>query len=370
MNVSKYCTDPRKEGEALGEEYPKDGLSHDNGRKRHPKGRIYIIIILILFIGAGALTLPLLTKCAAHDALIRVPKGASKQMLVDTITKYLGYDYAESVSKALPIVGGGAELRHGAWRIEKDMTAFSAARRICKEGQAGIRVTFLNERTPRQVAEKIASKLDVPVDSMMAVFSNDSLLGEMRTDRNNVIGLFMADTYEFYWTATPQEIIGKMRDHYNRFWTNERLAHAEALHLLPREIVVLASIVDEETNQDSEKGMIARLYLNRLQNGMKLQADPTVKYALGDFSIQRITHDMLSCDNRYNTYLYEGLPPGPIRITSGATIDAILTSRPHNYMYMCASPDFSGKHNFAVNYESHMENARRYQKALDERGIK
>ncbi|MBD5231235.1 MAG: endolytic transglycosylase MltG [Bacteroidales bacterium] len=369
MNLSKYCDEPRKSGNrppAI------PGLDGDLDPKPVRRGKpwLYIGLGLLLLIFAAIVIWPLISARAPHTALIRVPKNANDQMLQDTLTKYLGKDYALSVRKAIPIAGGGARLRHGAWKIEQGMTAVEAARRICKGAQAGIRISFVNERTLDQVATKIAAKYDIPVDSMMAAFNNDKLLAEVRTDREHVIGYFLADTYEFYWTATPEDIIKKMYEHYNRFWSPQRLDYAEQLHMLPREVVVLASIVDEETNQAGEKGTIGRLYINRIQKGMKLQADPTVKYAIGDFSIRRITGDMLNNPSPYNTYRHEGLPPGPIRITSGATIDAILTSRPHGYLYMCAAEDFSGSHNFAVDYESHMANAHRYQQALDQRGIK
>ena len=134
--------------------------------------------------------------------------------------------------------------------------------------------------------------------------------------------------------------------------------------------MIICSIVDEESNAKSEKGTIGRLYINRLKKGMKLQADPTVRFALNDFTIRRVTRNHLTVDSPYNTYQVEGLPPGPIRTTSVETIDAVLNSQPNDYLYMCAKEDFSGTHNFAADYATHQENARRYQNALNERGIK
>lgn len=373
MNLSKYCSDPGKEKNTPGSgDSGTPGTTNDRNFKTERKGKpwVYIIIAAVLLCFAAIVIFPLISHRAPHTAIIRVPKGATAQMLQDSAAKYFGEDFAGNLRKAIPIAGGGASLRHGAWKIEQGTTAISAAHKICKGAQTGIRLTFLNERTPEQIAATVASKLDIPADSMLAAMNDEKLLKELRTDREHLIGYFLADTYEFYWTATPREVIKKMYDHYQHFWTAERLNYAEKLHMLPREIVVLASIVDEETNQSNEKGTVGRLYINRLHKKMKLQADPTVKYALGDFSIRRITGVMLNAASPYNTYRYEGLPPGPIRITSGTTIDAILTSRPHGYLYMCAAEDFSGHHNFAVDYDTHMANARRYQQALDQRGIK
>lgn len=366
----KYCDDTENQQNGS---MPPD-MATERGRRHKQHFRkfwgIYVIIAVVVLIIAGFVIVPLIGEKAPHTALIKLPAGANEQTLEDTIKKYMGASYAKSVRQALPIATGGEPLARGAWEIEQGTTAVAAARKIAKGAQTGIRVTIVNERTPQDLAAKFASKLDVPADSLLAALNNKRLQDRYHSDAEHIFGEFFADTYEFYWTATPRQIIEKMHRNYRRFWTNERLKKAEQLHLLPREIVVIASIVDEETNLESEKGTIGRLYANRLLQGMKLQADPTVKYAIGDFSIKRITGDMLKTDSPYNTYLHEGLPPGPIRITSAATIDAILNSQPHGYLYMCAAEDFSGHHNFAVDYETHMANARRYQQALNQRGIK
>jgi UPF0755 protein len=151
------------------------------------------------------------------------------------------------------------------------------------------------------------------------------------------------------------------------FWNDKREQQAQSIGLSKSEVITLASIVEEENFKEVEKGMIAGLYMNRLQKGMKLQADPTVKFALQDFSITRITGDDLLKDSPYNTYLYTGLPPGPIRIPETSTIDSVLNYRRHEYIYMCAKEDFSGRHSFAKTYSEHLKNAARYHKALNSR---
>ena len=160
-----------------------------------------------------------------------------------------------------------------------------------------------------------------------------------------------------------------MEKEHERFWNKDRRDKAQALGMTPIEVATLASIVEEETNASPEKPIVAGLYINRLHRGMPLQADPTVRFAVGDFERQRITHADLSINSPYNTYLHAGLPPGPIRIATPQGLDAVLNYARHNYLYMCAKEDFSGRHNFASNYAEHLRNARRYQQALNKRKI-
>ena len=178
--------------------------------------------------------------------------------------------------------------------------------------------------------------------------------------------------------------MARLKKEHDRFWNNNRTAKAQALGLTPEEVCTVASIIDEETANNAEKPMIAGMYLNRLKKGMPLQADPTIKFALKNFALKRIYHDMLKFDSPYNTYKNVGLPPGPIKIASVAGIDAVLNRVDHDYLYMCAKEDFSGTHNFAKTYQEdfsgthnfaktyqeHLRNAAKYSKALNERGIK
>nr|BAL57860.1 aminodeoxychorismate lyase [uncultured Bacteroidetes bacterium] len=177
--------------------------------------------------------------------------------------------------------------------------------------------------------------------------------------------VFLPDVYEVYWTVSPSQLIDRMYKNYQRFWTAERKEKARAIGLTPVEVGILASIVEQETYQVSEMPLIAGVYLNRLRLGMPLQADPTVIFAVGNFSIARVTHRMLEVDSPYNTYKRRGLPPGPIGIPSPQSIDAVLNYQPSNYLYFCARPDGSGYHDFSVSYTEHLQKARRYQKALD-----
>lgn len=183
--------------------------------------------------------------------------------------------------------------------------------------------------------------------------------------RENAIGLFLPQTYEVYLTTGPEVLIQKILSAYHNFWNPERLAQAERIGYQAHEITTLASIVQEETHIKDEMPVIAGVYLNRLKKGMRLQADPTVRYAVGDFTLKRILFVHLEIESPYNTYRNSGLPPGPINAPEYAAIDAVLNAGNHEYLYFCASPDFSGRHLFAKDFDTHRKNASTYQKALN-----
>ena len=182
--------------------------------------------------------------------------------------------------------------------------------------------------------------------------------------------MFIPNTYEMYWNISAGKLMQRMKREYTAFWTETRRSRAEKAGISPVEAAILASIVEEESAATEEYSIIAGLYINRLHRGMPLQADPTVKFALGNFTLHRILHEHLNVDSPYNTYLYSGLPPGPIRIPSIAGVDAVLNYSKHHYLYMCAKEDFSGKHNFAASLAEHNRNAGRYQAALNRLGIR
>ena len=181
--------------------------------------------------------------------------------------------------------------------------------------------------------------------------------------------MFIPNTYEFFWNTSAEKFIVRMHKEYERFWNDARKAKAGKLNLSPAEVVTLASIVEEETVKSSEKSRIAGVYLNRLRKGIMLQADPTVKFAVGDFSIRRILNKHLLVNSPYNTYRFVGLPPGPINYPSSSTVDAVLNAEKHSYLYFCAREDFSGYHNFSSTLKQHNKNATAYRQALSRQGI-
>lgn len=330
----------------------------------------------IAMIGVGALALfafmaviPMLIMGADRDVLIKIPSNATARMVTDSVKAYLGEDYGAKVGQLLKIRHVDFTKRHGAYEIKSGDTPYEAMRKLTRGSRKPVRVTINGFRSLPLLAERIAAKTDFTADSLLAVLNDPRVLSTYGITSDEALGLFLNDTYEIYWSSSPEDVVKKIGANYIKFWNSDRKALAAELELTPMQAVIIASIVDEETNAVEEKGRVGRLYVNRLNRNMKLQADPTVRYALGDFTIKRVTGPMLKTDSPYNTYVYPGLPPGPIRTTSKNTIMALLESAPSEDIYMCAKEDFSGRHNFASTYEEHQANARRYQQELDRRGI-
>lgn len=272
------------------------------------------------------------------------------------------------VSRVLDL--DGDKLHTGRYEVTDDTSMPSLLRHIRNHSQAPVDLVVPSVRTVSELAGRLADHLMLDSATIAGALTDSAFCASRGYTVEQVPALFIPNTYEVYWDVTLEDLVARMEKENAAFWNAERSRKAEEMGLTHVEVVTLASIVDEETAADSEKPRIAGLYLNRLRKPMPLQSDPTVKFALGDFSLKRILHEHLSVDSPYNTYKEEGLPPGPIRIPSIKGIDAVLNYERHDFMYMCAKEDFSGTHNFAVSYAEHLANARRYTAALNARGIK
>lgn len=333
---------------------------------------LWILISMALIIGLGMLTIaPYMMNGSKEEVTIRIPRGATMEQVADTLNKYFPEDYTKKVTNLMAVYGFDPKERHGLYVLPQGATPFATMRKLARGAQTPVRLTINCFRSLPYLAQRMGLKMEFTPEEFLEAATDSAYLAQYGLTPEQALSLFLEDTYDVYWTATPREVLDKIGTNYRNFWTEGKKESArEDLDLTPAQVMTLASIVDDETNQQLEKGRIGRLYVNRLDKGMKLQADPTVKYAVNDITLRRITHEHLKVNSPYNTYLHQGLPPGPLRTTSRKTVDEILLSKPSNDLYMCARPDFSGFHNFAANYEEHLENARQYQKALDERGIK
>lgn len=310
------------------------------------------------------------TRYAEPEAAwLYLPQGTTSEQLAAELDAKLGHTLGSRTYNIYKAAAADTARIYGAYRIEPGTTAKQIAGRLVNHRQTPVRVTFNNIRTLDQLAQRIAAQMEFSAEDFVTACR--SVLPQAGfSSPEQYPAAFLPDTYEFYWTASAEELVGKLLDYRNAFWTEERRAQAKALGLTPVQLATIASIAEEETNNAEERGTVGRLYINRVQKRMPLQADPTVKFALGDFSLRRITGEHLKVQSPYNTYRNAGLPPGPIRIPEKATMQRILTAPAHTYIYMCAQPGGTGRHNFASTYAEHQTNARAYRRYLDQKGIK
>ena len=341
-----------------------------NKKTKHPGRAIWILSGIAILIASGVgFIAPYAFSVTHHPAIIRIPATADKEVLSDTLSHYYGTDFASKVIRCSKTAGLDIPARHGAYLVEDGTSAWNVARLLATAQQEPVTVVINGFRSPDVLAQRLSRRLELSAEDLSHALRDSAMLVSYGLSPDQELALVTDGTHSLLWSDSPQEVVAKFGKAFQNIWTTQRRAKADSLHLSPAEVMIIASIADEETAKADEKSTIARLYINRLRKGMRLQADPTVRFAVGDFSIRRITGQHLRTPSPYNTYLHTGLPPGPIRTTSEATIDAVLNAPEHDFLYMCAKEDFSGYHNFAVSFDEHKENAARYQQALNERGI-
>lgn len=260
-------------------------------------------------------------------------------------------------------------IHTGRYAIHPGENVYHVFSRLYRGYQDPINLTIGSVRTLDRLARSIGKQLMIDSAEVAKVMNDSLFQHKLGYNKETIPCLFIPETYQVYWDMSVTDLFERMQKEHQKFWNQERLNKATAIGMTPTEVCTLASIVEEETNNNPEKPMVAGLYINRLHSDMPLQADPTIKFALQNFGLRRITNAHLSVDSPYNTYRNLGLPPGPIRIPSPIGLDAVLNYVKHDFIYMCAKEDFSGTHNFASNYADHMKNARKYWNALNERKI-
>lgn len=260
-------------------------------------------------------------------------------------------------------------IRTGRYVIDPEMTMLQLVRRLRNHEQCPVQLVVPSVRTLDKLTERLGQSLMIDSAAISNVMHNSSLQQQWGYNDTTFLTMIIPNTYEVWWDISAEQLIERLHKESETFWNKTRRSKAAELGLNPTEVIILASIVDSETAYSPEKPTIAGLYLNRLYKGMPLQSDPTILYAIGDFTRQRVLSEDLQIESPYNTYKYAGLPPGPIRMASISAIEAVLNPLKSEYIYMCAKEDFSGSHNFAITYSEHLANARRYQHALNLRGI-
>lgn len=235
--------------------------------------------------------------------------------------------------------------------------------------QVPVFIEFNSIRTAEQLAGRLSHQIEADSLSIINLLNDTSFIKEKGFNQYNRISVFIPNTYEIWWNTSAKQLYDKMYKEYKKFWNEKRMKLAKSLNMSQLEVISLASIVEQETAKNDEKPRVAGVYLNRIKTGMPLQADPTLIFAAGDFSIRRVLNHHKEIESPFNTYKYAGIPPGPISVPSISAIDAVLNAETHNYIFFCAKDDFSGYHNFAVTYNEHLINARKYHAALNRRKI-
>jgi UPF0755 protein len=303
-----------------------------------------------------------------QEIIFTIDKGMDFKELQDKLYTTRVVNDLVAFSFMAKLMGYHKNIQPGHYTIKPNMTNLEAIRYL-RIGNPIVEVTFQNLRRIDDVSAVFAEYLLVDSATLSQYFDREEVQVKYGLNRENLIGLFMPDSYEFFYKATPEQILDKMKANYDAYWTEERLQKAKNLNLTPAEVTTLASIVKGETSKLDEAPRIAGAYLNRLRIGMRLQADPTLIFAKEDYNIRRVRKGDREVDSPYNTYKYGGLPPGPINMPEKAYLNAVLNAESHQYIYFCAKADFSGYHAFAKDFDTHLLNARAFQRALNQRGI-
>lgn len=256
------------------------------------------------------------------------------------------------------------QVKPGRYVLDADLSNIEAIRLLRAGIQEPVNITFNNVRLIDDLSEKITRNLNMKPAEFEAALIKFAMNNPHGFNKDNILTMFIPNTYEVYFNVSPDELVQRMHREFQNFWNDQRRRKAEAIGLSPIEVSILASIVQAESVRRDEAPIIAGLYLNRLKKGIPLQADPTLVFAVGDFTLKRVLNEHKEIDSPYNTYKYRGLPPGPVNMPEIFALDAVLNYTQSNYLYMCAKEDFSGRHNFTHSYRQHLNNAARYQRAL------
>jgi UPF0755 protein len=305
----------------------------------------------------------------AEQVLFYIPTGSGFEFVMEGLEQKGIIENRKSFRWVALKKEYDTNVKPGRYKIRNGLSNNDLVNMLRLGNQDPVMVVFNNVRSLNHMAGKVASYFETDSANFANYLSDSELPSKYGFEMATFTSMFIPETYEFFWTTSPEDFTERMNREYEKFWEGGRDRKAKKLEMTRAEVVTLASIVDEETLYNDENAKVAGVYLNRLEKGIPLQADPTLKFALDDFSRQRILNKDKEIDSPYNTYKFKGLPPGPITIPSVSAIDGVLDYEKHNYLFFCAKADFSGYHAFARNYSQHQKNAREYQRVLNKRRI-
>ncbi len=337
-----------------------------------------LFLILTLLLLAGAFVAYIFyqrvfapnVKIKDNKSFLYIRTGSNFNQVVSSLSEQHILINTESFTWLAKKMNYTERIIPGRYEITDNMNNRQLLQLLRSGKQVPIKLTFNNIRTKSDLASRISHQIEADSLQLIGMLNDSVLLKSESLNSENVLCLFIPNTYEMYWNTDAADFFKRMKKEYDNFWTEIRKQKAAKQELTPVQVSILASIVQSETKQNAEKPRVAGVYLNRLRQNWKLEADPTLVFALGDFSIKRVLNEYKTIDSPYNTYKYFGLPPGPICLPDISSIDAVLNAESHQYMYFCAREDMSGFHAFAKDYNTHLLNARRYQAELNRRNIR
>ena len=335
----------------------------------------YIFVIAILLV-AGAIVvggyyyfIQRPNTSVTDDGIIYIQPGDSFETVVLTLQSKGYIQNTFTLRKVAELKEYPSLVKSGRYRIRSGMNNNELVNMLRAGRQEPIHFTFNNIRTLEDFASVLSRQLAIDSSAFLQQVKDPEYIHALGFTPETIIGMFIPNTYQFYWGTSLDDFMKRMNTEYQKFWTSERLAQAKKTGLSPMDIIIVASIVEEETNKAEEYPVIAGVYINRLNKGWKLEACPTLKFALGDFSLKRILDKHIEVESPYNTYKNLGLPPGPVRMPSIQVIDAVLKFQHHVYMFFCAISDFSGSHYFSRTLKEHNRHAAEYHQALNKMKI-
>jgi UPF0755 protein len=297
--------------------------------------------------------------------MLMIPSNATFQTVVDSLYGKGVINDLISFSFVAKVLNYQESVKPGLYTIPPKMNNIKLVKFLRSGNQTPVRITFNNIRTKEDLAEKITRNLEISEDSFLNLLTDSVNIRKFGFNEETIMAMFIPNTYEVWWNTSPENLFDRMYREFGNFWNETRMEKARQIGLNPIQVSTLASIVQAETVKADERSKVAGVYMNRLHTQMHLQADPTLVFASGDFSLKRVLNIHKEIDSPYNTYKYRGLPPGPINLPEISALDAVLNYEDHQYLYFCAKDDFSGYHAFATNLSQHMRNARKYQAALN-----
>jgi UPF0755 protein len=304
------------------------------------------------------------------SVFLLIPSGANFQTVVDSLDKHAWVEDKLSFMFLSKLMKYREYVKPGRYELKPDAANLEVIKMLKRGQQTPVKVTFNNLRLKRDLAERLGTILEPEPAEIYQLLNDPEFVKKFGFDTTNIACMFLPNTYQMYWNISARELFDKMNKEYKKFWNAERMAKANAIGLTPVQVSVLASIVEAETNKPAERPIVAGVYINRLKVDMPLQADPTLVFIAGDFGLKRILDIHKKNDSPYNTYKFKGIPPGPIRIPDIKTLDAVLNYEKTKYLYFCASTTKLGYHAFAETYKEQLNNAKLYQKYLNDNNIR